>query len=134
MNTKDFLKLGVPLGGATRQATDFVAKFILGGGEKSLLREEVAAIAASPSAFVDDPLWGEFARALLKASASAALRRGKPAKYRQWGEGRGSHSSRTIEVGLHLIRGHASAVLAGVMNTRDLFRLGVPSFGETCYI
>jgi hypothetical protein len=31
MNTKDFLRLGVPLGQATRLATDFVAKFILGG-------------------------------------------------------------------------------------------------------
>jgi hypothetical protein len=44
MNTKDFLRLGVPLGEATRRATDFVAKFILGGGDKSRLREEVAAI------------------------------------------------------------------------------------------
>jgi len=32
MNTKDFLRLGVPLGQATRRATEFVSKFILGGG------------------------------------------------------------------------------------------------------
>jgi hypothetical protein len=32
MNTKDFLRLGVPLGQATRRATDFISKFILGGG------------------------------------------------------------------------------------------------------
>ncbi len=42
MNTKDFLRLGVPLGQATRlppsfhfgatSATDFISKFILGGG------------------------------------------------------------------------------------------------------
>jgi hypothetical protein len=44
MNTKDFLRLGVPIGQATRLATDFVAKFILGGGDKSRLRKEVAAI------------------------------------------------------------------------------------------
>ncbi len=31
MNTKDFLRLGVSPGEATRRATDFVAKFILGG-------------------------------------------------------------------------------------------------------
>ena len=37
MNTKDFLRLGVPLGQATRHATDFVAQFILGGGDKSRL-------------------------------------------------------------------------------------------------
>lgn len=34
MNTKDFLRLGVPLGEATRRATDFVARFILGGGAR----------------------------------------------------------------------------------------------------
>jgi hypothetical protein len=32
MNTKDFLRFGVPLGQATRHATDFISKFILGGG------------------------------------------------------------------------------------------------------
>jgi hypothetical protein len=32
MNTKDFLRLGVPLGQATRLAMDFISKFILGGG------------------------------------------------------------------------------------------------------
>jgi hypothetical protein len=41
MNTKDFLHLGVPLGQAARRATDFISKFILGGGDKSRLREEV---------------------------------------------------------------------------------------------
>jgi hypothetical protein len=30
MNTKHFLRLGVPPGEATRRATDFVARFILG--------------------------------------------------------------------------------------------------------
>jgi hypothetical protein len=32
MNAKDFLRFGVPLGEATRRATDFVAKFIIGDG------------------------------------------------------------------------------------------------------
>ena len=32
MNTKDFLRLGVPLGQATRLATDFISRFILGSG------------------------------------------------------------------------------------------------------
>ena len=65
MNTKDFLRMGVPLGQATRQATDFVAKFILGGGDKSRLREEVEAIVRNPSAFVDDPVRKDFAKALI---------------------------------------------------------------------
>src|SRR5580692_1766730 len=84
MNAKDFLRLGVPLGEATRRATDFVAKFILGGGDKSRLHEEVAAVVANPSAFVDDPLHGEFAKALLAAPPPP---RAEPVKYRQWGEG-----------------------------------------------
>jgi hypothetical protein len=31
MNTKDFLRLGVPLGKTTRRTADFVTRFILGG-------------------------------------------------------------------------------------------------------
>ena len=81
MNTKDFLRLGVPLGEATRRATDFISKFILGGGDKSRLREEVAAIVANPSAFVDDALRGEFAKALLRAPPPP---RAEPVKYRRW--------------------------------------------------
>src|SRR5580704_14182635 len=84
MNIRDFLRLGVPLGEATRRATDFVAKFILGGGDKSRLREEVAAIVDNPSRFVEDPLRGEFAKALLKAPPPP---RAEPVKYRKWGEG-----------------------------------------------
>ncbi len=98
MNTKDFLRLGVPLGEATRRATDFVAQFILGGGDKSRLREEVSAVVTNPSAFTDDPLRGEFAKALISARRpSSGLRspspapasegiRTEPVKYRQWGE------------------------------------------------
>src|ERR1700689_356039 len=84
MNTKDFLRLGVPLGEATRRATDFVAKFILGGGDKSRLHEEVAAVVANPSAYAGDPLRGEFAKSLLKAPPPPRV---EPVKYRQWGEG-----------------------------------------------
>jgi hypothetical protein len=44
MNTKDFIRLGVPLGEATRRAAEFVSSFILGGGDKSRLEQEVKAI------------------------------------------------------------------------------------------
>jgi tRNA-splicing ligase RtcB len=82
VNAKDFLRLGVPSGEATRRATDFVSKFILAGGDPARLREEVAAIVANPSAFVDDPLRGEFAQALLNAPPPP---RAAPVPYRQWG-------------------------------------------------
>ena len=84
MNTKDFIRLGVPLGEPMRRATDFVAKFILGGGNKSRLQEEVAAIVANPSAFLADDLRKDFAMALLHAPPPP---RAAPVKYHQWGEG-----------------------------------------------
>jgi tRNA-splicing ligase RtcB len=83
MNTKDFIRLGIPLGEATRRATDFVAKFVLGGGDKSRLEGEVKAVVANPSAFVDDSLRKDFALALLAAPPPP---RTEPVKYRQWGK------------------------------------------------
>jgi len=83
MNTKDFIRLGVPLGEATRRATDFISKFILAGGDKTCLEEEVKAIIANPSAFTEDSLRGKFAKALLDAPPPP---RSEPVKYRQWGE------------------------------------------------
>jgi tRNA-splicing ligase RtcB len=84
MNTKDFIRLGVPLGEATRRATDFVSKFILAGGDKTRLEEEVKAIIANPSAYAEDSLRGELAKALLSAPPPP---RPEAVKYRQWGEG-----------------------------------------------
>ena len=86
MNAKDFLRLGVPLGEATRRATDFVARFVLGGGDKSRLHEEVAAIVANPSEFLADSLRGEFARTLLEVPAEQRTRK-YGVKYQQWGDG-----------------------------------------------
>ncbi len=84
MNTKDLLRLGVPLGEATRRATDFISKFCLSGGDRTRLHEEVEAIVRNPATFADDPLRGEFAKALLAAPPPP---RAEPATYHQWGEG-----------------------------------------------
>jgi hypothetical protein len=80
MNAKNLLRLGVPLGQATRRATDFISRFILAGGDKTRLEEEVKAIIANPSAFTEDSLRGELAKALLKAPPAP---RTEPIKYRQ---------------------------------------------------
>ena len=84
MNTKDLIHLGVPLGESTRHATRFISNFILNGGDKTRLEEEVKAIVANPSVFLKDPLRQDLAQALLKAPAPP---RTEPVKYRQWGEG-----------------------------------------------
>jgi len=84
MNAKELIRLGVPLGEATRRGIDFISRFILGGGDKTRLEEEVKAIVANPSVFTEDRLRGEFAKALLKAPPPP---RAQPVKYRQWGTG-----------------------------------------------
>src|SRR6476646_5572565 len=84
MNTKDFIRLGIPLGEATRRATDFISRFILGGGDKSRLEEEVRAIVANPALFAEDPLRKEVAKAIVNAPPPP---RAVPVKYRQWGTG-----------------------------------------------
>src|SRR3954469_13860511 len=84
MNTKDFIRLGIPLGEATRRATDFISQFILSGGDKTKLEEELKAIVANPALFAEDPLRKELARAIVDAPPPP---RAAPVKYRQWGEG-----------------------------------------------
>ena len=84
MNAKDFLRLGVPLGEATRRATDLVAQYVLRGGDTAKLEDEIKAIVASPALFAEDPLRKEFAKAIANAPPPP---RAEPVKYRQWGEG-----------------------------------------------
>src|SRR5678809_1647193 len=84
MNTKDFIRLGIPLGEATRRATDFVSQFILSGGDKTRLEEELKAIVANPALFAEDPMRKELAKAIVNAPPPP---RAEPIKYRQWGEG-----------------------------------------------
>jgi tRNA-splicing ligase RtcB len=84
MNTKDFIRLGIPLGEATRRATDFVAQHVLRGGGTAKLEEEIKAIVASPALFAEDPLRKELAKAIVNAPPPP---RSEPVKYHQWGEG-----------------------------------------------
>jgi tRNA-splicing ligase RtcB len=84
MNTKDFIHIGIPLGEATRRATDFVSQFILSGGDKTKLEEELKAIIANPALFAEDPMRKELAKVILNAPPPP---RAEPVKYRQWGEG-----------------------------------------------
>jgi tRNA-splicing ligase RtcB len=76
--------LGVPLGEAQRRAIDFITQFILRGGDKTRLEEEVRAIVASPASFAEDPLRKEFAKAIVNAPPPPRM---EPAPFRQWGSG-----------------------------------------------
>ena len=84
VTTQVLFQLGVPLGEPIRRGTDFICRYVLGGGDKARIEEEVKAIVANPAVFADDPLRREFAKALLAAPPPI---RAVPATYRQWGEG-----------------------------------------------
>jgi tRNA-splicing ligase RtcB (3'-phosphate/5'-hydroxy nucleic acid ligase) len=84
MNTRNLIELGVPLGEPMRRAQEFMAQFVLQGGDKSRIAEEVKAIVKNPALFTNDALRKDFAQALAHAPAPTRLH---PAGYRQWGEG-----------------------------------------------
>ena len=74
----------MPLGESQRRAVDFISRYILRGGDKSRLEDEVKAVVANPDAFVKDPLRGDLAKAILKAPPPP---RAQAVPYRQWGTG-----------------------------------------------
>lgn len=84
MNTKDLIRLGVPPGESMRRGMEFIAKFILKGGDKTELPETVEAVVKQPSEFTKDALRGEFAKALLKSQRPLQT---ATAPWQQWGEG-----------------------------------------------
>ncbi len=94
MNSRDLIRLGVPTGEAQRRAIDFISQYVLGGGDKSRLEEEVKAIVANPALFAEDPLRKEFAKAIVNAPPPP---RTNPARYRQWGEGLESEAVKQME-------------------------------------
>lgn len=84
MNKSKLLRLGVPPGDAQRRAVDFISRYVLKGGDKSRIEEEVQAIVENPALFAEDPLRSEFAKALVNSPPPS---RAVPAKYQQWGKG-----------------------------------------------
>jgi tRNA-splicing ligase RtcB len=106
MNTKDLIRLGVPVGEPIRLAHEFIQNFIAQGKDGGLLEAEIFNIVASPPAFFADELRAPLARAIyrpaftpraelplrrLRSDRSAVGRETLPrsafAPWRQWGEG-----------------------------------------------
>jgi tRNA-splicing ligase RtcB len=83
MNSHELVRLGVPRN-AHRKAIDFIAAFLLKGGDKHRLEEEILAIVANPALFAEDPLRKEFARAVVNSPPPPRV---EAAIYQQWGEG-----------------------------------------------
>src|SRR5688500_18321803 len=83
MNSKELIRIGVPLGEPMRHAVTLISKLVL-QGKKERLQAELQAVLNDPNAFVKDSLRGELARALLKAPPPP---REKAVPYKQWGTG-----------------------------------------------
>ncbi|MDX1952764.1 MAG: RtcB family protein [Verrucomicrobiota bacterium] len=99
MNSRDLLKLGVSPGEPQRRAVDFIAKFILGGGDSERLQEEIRAIVEKPALFAEDPLRKELAKAIVNAPPPMPM---QAAPYRQWGENLETEAVAQMENACHL--------------------------------
>ena len=84
MNTKDLIRLGVPVGEPTKLAHEFIQNFIAQGNDGALLEAEIFNIVANPPAFFADELRAPLARAIYRPAFTP---RAELAPWRQWGEG-----------------------------------------------
>ncbi len=84
MNTKDLIRLGVPVGKPIQLAHEFIENFIMQGSDDAQLKAEIFNIIADPSAFFGDELRAPLARAIYRPDFAG---REEPAPWRQWGEG-----------------------------------------------
>ena len=87
MKSRELQNLGIPRGATMKLALETIARAAKSGMHKQGLRTKVRAVAAEAEDYVDDPVWGELASALI-ASAAASARfeaRAEPAPWRQWG-------------------------------------------------
>ena len=82
MNTKQLLRIGVPLGKPMNRVKDFLADYVLRGGDREKIETIVTEVIANPEAFVEDPLRGKFARSLKK---NRTVTRSESVAWKQWG-------------------------------------------------
>ena len=86
MNTKDLIRLGVPVGAPVKLAHEFIQNFIAQGNDGAQLEAEIFNIVANPTAFFADELRAPLARAIYRPASTP---RAELAPWRQWGEAEG---------------------------------------------
>ena len=84
MNTKELLRLGVPVGEPIKLAHEFIQNFIAQGNDGALLEAEIFNIVANPPAFLADELRAPLARAIYRPAFTP---RAELARWRQLGRG-----------------------------------------------
>jgi tRNA-splicing ligase RtcB (3'-phosphate/5'-hydroxy nucleic acid ligase) len=73
MNTKDLVRLGVPVGEPIQIAQEFIENFIGQGHDGAQLEAGIFNIVANPSAFFADELRAPLARAIYRPAFVGAL-------------------------------------------------------------
>lgn len=94
MNTKQLLALGIPFGEPMHRAKDFVAEYVLKGGDRARIEQIVSDIVADPAAHLSDPLRSAFAKSLLEGRTHA---RSEPVPWKQWGTDLDANSIQQME-------------------------------------
>jgi tRNA-splicing ligase RtcB len=84
MNTKDLIRLGVPLGDALKLATSHMHRLFAQGLDRAQVEADIFNIVANPPAFFADELRAPLARAIYRPAFTP---RAELAPWRQWGEG-----------------------------------------------
>jgi tRNA-splicing ligase RtcB len=87
MKTRDLVALGIPAGPCAERAKQVLQRSHTAKRSMAAVREDMARVAASPAAFVDDEDYGELAQELVAhAAAGKTFRaREKDAPYQIWG-------------------------------------------------
>jgi tRNA-splicing ligase RtcB len=83
MNTKDLIRLGVPVGESIPLAHKFIENLVALGNDDARLEVEIFNIVANPPAFLTDELRGPLARAIYRPPFTP---RADLAPWHQWGE------------------------------------------------
>ena len=76
MNTKDLIRLGVPVGESIKLAHEFIQNFIAQGNDGALLEAEIFNIVANPPAFFTDELRAPLARAIYRPAFLSMINAG----------------------------------------------------------
>jgi tRNA-splicing ligase RtcB len=89
MKTRDLVAIGIPAGAIADTAKQILQRTQAAKGSTREVLDQIARVAASPAAFVDDPTCGSLARQLVEHAGRAGAFRPRTgdAPYRIWGRG-----------------------------------------------
>ncbi len=89
MKTRDFVAMGIPAGPSAETAKQILQQAKTARRSTQAVLDDLARVAASPAAFVDDSTYGELASRIIEHATAAGTFHPRPvdAPYRIWGEG-----------------------------------------------